>query len=126
MNRKILILLSKNLIIAQFSKTLKNRSFLYKIQLIALLVFPIVLLILPTDYFDHGQAICLSVILLDKTCIGCGITRAIQHLIHFDFKIAMEFNKLCIIILPLLIFLWYKEIRRVFAKIQENKTKSLE
>jgi hypothetical protein len=85
-----------------------------------------VLLILPADYFDHGKAICLSVVLLDKTCLGCGITRAIQHLIHFDFKAAMEFNKLCVIILPLLIFLWYKEVRRAFAKIQENKTKSLE
>jgi hypothetical protein len=52
-----------------------------------LLVLPIVLWVLPASFFDKGQSLCLSVLLLDKTCYGCGITRAVQHCMHGDFLI---------------------------------------
>lgn len=93
-----------------FTKTL------YRIYLSVLVIIPMILLILPATYFDNGQSICLSVILLDKHCYACGMTRAIQHLIHLDFTAAWDFNKLSFIVLPLLIFSFLKEIKRVFSK----------
>lgn len=73
---------------------------------------PFVLLILPTNFFDEGQSICPSKFLLDKECPGCGITRSVQHAIHFDFQAAWDFNKLIIVVLPLLIVFWvYYAIR---------------
>lgn len=93
-----------------FSKTL------YRIYLTILLIIPIILLILPASYFDEGQSICLSVLLLDKSCYACGMTRAIQHLIHLDFTTAWEFNKLSLIVFPLLSFSYFKEVKRVFSK----------
>ena len=51
-----------------------------------LLLIPLVLIALPADFFDTGQSICLSVVLLDTECYGCGMTRAIQHLVHLDFQ----------------------------------------
>ena len=63
---------------------------LVKIKLVVLLIVPLVLLILPADFFDNGQSLCLSQLLLEKECPGCGLTRGLQHLGHFDFQTAWE------------------------------------
>jgi hypothetical protein len=76
--------------------------------LAALLVIPAVLLFLPSDYFDSGESICLSKIILDKECLGCGMTRGVMHTIHFEFKEAWGFNKLTFFLLPILIYYWFK------------------
>ena len=89
---------------------------LYRTYLTVLLIIPIALLILPANFFDEGQSICLSVLLLDKSCYACGMTRAMQHLIHLDFSTAWEFNKLAFVVFPLLSFSYLKEIKRVFSK----------
>ena len=57
----------------------------YKFYFSGLLLIPMVLLVLPADFFDSGRTVCLSVILFNKTCYGCGITRAVDHLIHLEF-----------------------------------------
>ena len=71
------------------------------------------LLILPANYFDTGRATCMSVILFDMECYGCGMTRAIQHLLHLDFQKAYEFNKLSFIVLPLSVFMISWELKKV-------------
>jgi hypothetical protein len=68
------------------------------------------LLFLPKDYFDTGQSVCVSVLLFDFNCFGCGMTRAIQHLIHLDFEGAYCYNKLSFIVLPLSVFMICKEL----------------
>src|SRR4051812_25187322 len=80
-----------------------------------LLVTPAVLLLLPPDQFDSGRSICLSQLLLNIECYGCGMTRGIQHLLHGDLMIAMQFNKLSVAVLPVLIFLWCRELIRVVS-----------
>jgi hypothetical protein len=89
-----------------------KKNFL-KIYLGGLILAPIVLLILPADFFDNGQSVCLSVLLLDMKCYGCGITRAVQHLIHFDFATAWHYNKLVVVVVPLLLIVWVQELTRV-------------
>ncbi len=80
----------------------------------------ITLLILPANYFDTGRASCMSVILFDMECYGCGMTRAIQHLLHLDFQKAYEFNKLSFIVLPLAIIMIAWELKKViFPKNKE-------
>ncbi|UPT68754.1 MAG: DUF2752 domain-containing protein [Sphingobacteriales bacterium JAD_PAG50586_3] len=74
---------------------------------------PLVLLVLPADFFDNGQTVCLSVLLFNIKCYGCGITRAVQHLIHFDFATAWEYNKLVVAVVPLLLIVWVQELIRV-------------
>jgi len=77
----------------------------------------LVLLFLPKDYFDTGQSMCVSVVLLNKQCYACGMTRAIQHLIHFDFLKAYYFNKISFIVFPLLVFMIVTD----FIKFVKNK-----
>jgi hypothetical protein len=75
-----------------------------------LMVLPVFFIIMPANYFDVGQSICPSKLILNKECIGCGMTRATQHLIHFDFKTAWKFNKLTFVISPLLAFFYFREL----------------
>jgi hypothetical protein len=60
------------------------------------------------------------VLLFDKECFGCGITRAIQHAIHFDFYTAWNYNKLVVIVAPVLFFLWLKWLREFWLKIKQK------
>jgi len=62
-------------------------------------IIGLTLLILPASFFDEGQSICISVLLLDKQCYACGMTRAVQRLIHFDIDAAANYNKLVFILL---------------------------
>lgn len=87
----------------------------------ALALLAIVLLILPADYFDEGRPMCLSVLLLNKECYGCGMTRGIQHLIHLDFENAYHFNKLSFVVLPLFAFMTVWEIRKRFFTDNSRK-----
>ena len=92
----------------------------YKFYFSGLLLIPMVLLVLPADFFDTGRAVCLSVVLFGKTCYGCGITRAVHHLIHLEFLEAYNFNKLVVIVFPLISYLYLKEIVRVYLKMKNN------
>ena len=91
---------------------------LVKIKLVVLLIVPLVLLILPADFFDNGQSLCLSQLLLEKECPGCGLTRGLQNLGHFDFQKAWEFNKLSFVIFPVATYYWVQEIIRTVKKIK--------
>ena len=71
-----------------------------------LLAAPIVLWILPADYFDAGRSLCPSVLLFDLECFGCGSTRAVQHLHHGEFADALYFHRLAPLIYALLVVLW--------------------
>lgn len=75
-------------------------------KLVILFGLPVFLLILPADYFDHGESVCLSKSIFNMECYACGLTRAMQHLIHLDFSVAYEYNKLVVAVAPLLALLW--------------------
>ena len=92
----------------------------YKLYLLLLILIPIVLLVLPADFFDTGDSVCLSVVFLEKECYACGMTRAIQHFIHFDFSIGYTYNKLSVIVFPLLILSYFNEIKRIIKIIKLN------
>lgn len=104
----------------------KEKLRLAKVAVMALI--PLVLLALPATFFDHGESLCLSKILADLECYGCGMTRAIMHLIHLDFEQAWFYNKLSFVVLPLLAFLYgqefYKEIKLVRLQLKKAATSS--
>lgn len=82
------------------------------------------LLFLPADFFDHSTIdTCLSVIIFDRNCPACGMTRAFQHLIHLDFAAAAHFNKLSFIVFPIITFVWILELRKAFRYIKAHKSK---
>ncbi|MFN0188449.1 MAG: DUF2752 domain-containing protein [Bacteroidia bacterium] len=90
------------------------------VYFVGLLLIPLVLIILPVDFFDQGQSLCLSVLLLDTQCYSCGMTRAIQHIIHLDFKSAYSLNKISFIVLPVLSIVWFGELSRSYRKVKND------
>ncbi|MFZ6051223.1 DUF2752 domain-containing protein [Halocola ammonii] len=80
-----------------------------------LIAIPIVLLLMPADYFDSGESICLSHLMAGVDCYACGMTRSVMHLIHFDFATAWDFNPLGFVVLPLLMLYWLKLVLQGFG-----------
>ncbi len=90
-------------------KTELRKKYFRYIKLGVMALAPMIILLLPADYFDQGPALCPSVIFFNKTCFGCGITRAIMHLMHGEFSIAKEFHAYVFIIFPILLGLYITE-----------------
>lgn len=105
------------------SSRLNNPTF-RTIFVVILIAAPFLLAFLPGDYFDKGESICISKLLTDEDCPGCGMTRAIQHSLHLEFDVAYSYNKLVVIVLPLLIVVWAKEIYRSVQIIRRKSSDS--
>jgi hypothetical protein len=82
------------------------------IQVFILALIPIVLWILPVDFFDEGKSICLSQLLFDLECYACGMTRSIMYIMHFDFAEAFYHNFLGFIVFPFLVYVWFGWIKK--------------
>jgi hypothetical protein len=94
---------------------LKNR---FTIKLILLILFPLFVYLIPLSSIENSHSICLFKNIFDFNCLGCGITRAILSAIHFDFDKAFQYNKLFIIVLPILCFLYLKNLSKAIIKIK--------
>jgi hypothetical protein len=92
-----------------------NRSLRY-IKLTGLLVLPILLYFVPPDRFNEKYTICLFKNIFGHECYGCGMTRAVISAIRFDFDAAYNYNKLIVIVLPLLIYVWIKLLIKLILK----------
>ncbi len=86
--------------------TMKFKYYFTIAKLLFIVLLPLTLLILPGNFFDDGQSICLSKVFFDFECYACGMTRACQHLIHFEFEEAFMYNMGSFIVLPLLGVVW--------------------
>jgi len=87
----------------------------------------VILLILPASFFDDGPPLCLSVLLFDMECYGCGLTRACQHLIHLQFKEAWSYNPLAFAALPVMGFGYFKELfenGKIIQSYYRNKSET--
>lgn len=88
-------------------------------MLIAYLLVPISIFLLPIDLFDKDETIvCLSRLLFDVECWGCGLTRSVMHAMHGDFLGAYHYNHLITVVLPLLVAIWIKDVRMYWKRLK--------
>ena len=99
---------SDRLAIFKLDLPIKVRVALSKATLLFVITVPIILFLLPLDFFDHGKPFCLSRLLFDMECYGCGLTRACKHLMHLDYERAFYYNISSFIVLPIIGILWIK------------------
>lgn len=91
----------------------------FTITKLAIIVFlPVALLVLPKDFFDNGETVCLSKLLFNVECYGCGMTRACMHLIHFDFEEAYAYNAISFIAFPLLCVVWVQWFLKEYKRFK--------
>jgi hypothetical protein len=94
------------------------RFLLLSILGVGLLALPLILLLLPADHFDKGKSVCLSVVLLKMECYGCGMTRAMMHLIHFEFTEAFYYNSLSFIVFPFLAYGYLQTLLKTYKGLR--------
>ena len=97
------------------------KGLIRRLLLVGYLLVPLVLWVLPANFFDEGEVVCLSRIVFDVECYACGLTRAVQHAMHLEFAQAFAFNRLVVIVLPLLLVIWVKDVRRLYRLVRSEK-----
>ena len=80
------------------------------------LAIPLVLIALPKEFFDEGQTMCLFTLATGKSCLGCGMTKAIMRWIHFDLYGAWQKNPFSFLMFPILIFIYIKMGLAIYNK----------
>ncbi len=87
-----------------------SSSTAFKAKLIAYTLLPVILYCIPLERIREGDTLCLFHNLTGHDCYGCGMTRALFSMLHLDFAAAWNFNKLVVIVTPLLLYLYIKGI----------------
>ena len=96
----------------------RSNPFFLRILFCGYILVPLVLWVLPANFFDQtGVVVCVSRWLLDSECYACGLTRAVQHAMHLDFAVAYAFNPLVVFVLPLLMTLWLRDVRKLYLRL---------
>jgi len=104
-----------------------KKNNLDKIWLALLLITPIVLWLLPGDFFDNtGIEICPSKALFNVECLGCGMTRAVMHMHHFQFSDAIFYNYGVVAIYPALVIVWFIWAKRAATRLGILKSSKTE
>ncbi len=91
-----------------------------KIEIVALAIFPILLYCIPLEWVLEGDTLCLYHNMTGHDCYGCGMTRALFSLLHFDFHAAWTFNRLVVVVAPLLTYLYIKEVIRCLRLLKKS------
>jgi hypothetical protein len=89
-------------------------------MVIGILLIPVVIYFVPLEWLKDQHSICIFRNLTGHECYGCGMTRAIFYAIHFRFDDAFHFNKLFLVVLPLLIYIWAKTILSLLTEAVEK------
>ncbi len=70
----------------------------------------LLLAVLPTELITRGPSLCLFKHVFGVACLGCGMTRAMSSLLHAEAGAALAYNKLVVVVFPLLCGLLLKDL----------------
>lgn len=99
----------------------KNSKKVEGIKFLLLLIIPIIIYVIPVSNIEKNPVPCISRMLFDIECRGCGITRATINLIHFNINKAIEYNSSVLIVLPILILVYCKLIIKQFNNYKKYR-----
>lgn len=74
-----------------------------------LILFGLLIFVWSIDYKTQGEfTLCLFKNITGKDCPGCGVLRGVSAVLHLDFKSAYSLNRMNIVIIPLLAYLYIR------------------
>lgn len=82
------------------------------------------LIIIPTSFLDSGHSVCLFKNIFHINCPGCGMTRAISSIFHGKWLTAFQYNKLVVIVFPLLMYISLKTIIKDLRRVHTREISS--
>jgi hypothetical protein len=74
------------------------------------ILLPLALIAIPTAWLERGPSLCLIRRIFGVRCPGCGMTRAFSCIVHGKFKQAFQYNKLVVVVFPLVSYVWGKSL----------------
>src|SRR5438105_11482574 len=86
------------------------------------MLLPLALICVPTSWLESRPSICLIRHVIGRPCPGCGMTRAISCVFHANFTRAWRYNKLVVLVFPLLCFSWFRAMRAEYKKYLLTKS----
>lgn len=89
-------------------------------MVILMFILPLTLYLIPIDYIEANPVPCIYRIIVHRNCIGCGMTRAALNLIHLNISRAFFYNKLVIIVFPLICFCYGKYIMKYIRTLNSK------
>jgi hypothetical protein len=93
---------------------LENKKLFRYLMITGIVLIPVVLYFVPLEWLKSQNSICLYKNLTGNECYGCGMTRAIISAIHLKFEKAFYYNKLFLIVLPILTYIWVKTLINIW------------
>lgn len=81
------------------------------------ILLPILLWLIPTSWLERGPSLCLIRRIFGVPCPGCGMTRAFSCVMHGEFKKALQYNRLVVIVFPLLCYEWGQTMLAEYKKL---------
>lgn len=81
-----------------------------------LLALPLLLILIPTAWLERRRSLCIIKNLTGRNCPGCGMTRAISSASHGQFRQAWRYNRLVVIVLPILGYEWLQALRQAYRR----------
>lgn len=94
-----------------------------RIKIGCLLLIPF--LVWSVDYHasDQDFSFCLFHLLTGHHCYGCGLTRGMSALMHGDFKAAYTLNRLNVITIPLIAYVYTLECLKSLKLARTQRTR---
>jgi hypothetical protein len=91
----------------------RTTNWFTRAESIVVISLPFLLYLAPTSWLNSGHTFCPFKNIFGINCPGCGITHALISALHLHFKEAFNYNRLIVVVLPLLVYLWGKEVIRL-------------
>ena len=82
------------------------------------LLLPVIFWLIPTARIEAGPSFCLIRRLTGMPCPGCGMTRALSCATHGHPRRALAYNSRVVVVLPLLLWVWARGLRREWRTFQ--------
>ena len=82
-----------------------------KAEQVIILLAPLALFLIPLHSVDGHFTFCIFKNIFGHNCPGCGITHAIISALHLNFVQAWHYNRLVVVVLPLLAYLWGRQVK---------------
>lgn len=80
-----------------------------KLKLLILISLLIVIYIIPLKFIEE-RSFCIFYNLFKVKCYGCGFTRAFFNMTRFNIREAIEYNRMIIILGPIIVYVFAFEI----------------
>lgn len=102
---------------------LKIKGFLSspKLHLVVLIIIPVAMILLPVEWINgSGMPVCIWWHITGHPCWGCGLTRAMVSVMHLDFTEAWEFNRLAVLVFPIMSWFWGRLMYRTIKSLRHE------